>query len=1114
MAKRFRQNTLDVFLKKKPKLKDQEDGYENKEESNREEDRDQETEESNREEDRDQNKMEESNSEKDRDQETEESNREDDRDQETEESNREEDRDQETEESNREEDRDQNKMEESNSEKDRDQETEESNREDDRDQETEESNREEDRDQNKMEESNSEKDRDQETEESNREDDRDQETEESNREEDRDQNKMEESNSEKDRDQETEESNREDDRDQNKMEESNSEKDRDQETEESNREDDRDQNKMEESNREEDRDQETEESNREDDRDQNKMEESNREEDRDQNKMEESNSENDRDQETEESNREEDRDQETEEEDREQRNLDEDDISDEQGSENTDEGTLHPFDPVRMKKKINKGESLSDGDKTCLLQNRWIPPEQHSYPYRKFGAKQLKYNVQWEKKYEWLRYSPFEDSAYCAHCLSFNKLKGSNFSFLTKGFIDWKNAVGEKRGIIPRHSLTEGHRKSTEKAENFLSVVQKKRKDISSIISQKYEEKVIANRNSLLSIIDIIVCLGQRNVAFRGSWEGDSENGNFNHFVNWKAQFDVALKQHMQTAPKNAIYLSPAIQNELIECCAEEIRGTLINRIQAAQYFTVLADESMDISGTEQMSLCVRYVNEEEENLEIKEDFLGFCPLPKQDAATITSAILNQLTKWGLHTTFLRGQGYDGASTMSGKVSGVQKRVKELYPRAMYTHCRSHALNLVVVHGCSDLPLVRNTMSIVEKIAVFFSATGARKDALRAESRREGQPKTAGIPLMSDTRWGSRANTLSTFVEQFTAIHSVLETMEAEVTTTSGKASTLRHSIGTFETIITAVIANKVLGYMLPLTKKLQSTNLDIITAYEEARNVRQVIAKQRNEQGFSPCFQKATALANSVDVVPTKRRITVKQNYRANISTESVEDHYRVNLFYPFIDHITSELDERFSESNEPALLAAYLVPKSLKKLTEEREQRMVKWYHEDLPYPNTVEQEIECWRHKFHSEDGVLPASALETLKTTQMSFFPNIQCMLKIFLTLPVTTCECERSFSAMRRLKTWLRSSMSSERLTGLALMHVHQKVKLDKERVLRRWDASGHRRIQLAFNGKVMHVVKSIVIQQSFAFALIINSLSEVWICLFLFCHFSEPRNEE
>ncbi|KAK0135490.1 repressor of the inhibitor of the protein kinase [Merluccius polli] len=217
---------------------------------------------------------------------------------------------------------------------------------------------------------------------------------------------------------------------------------------------------------------------------------------------------------------------------------------------------------------------------------------------------------------------------------------------------------------------------------------------------------------------------------------------------------------------------------------------------------------------------------------------------------------------------------------------------------------------------------------------------------------------------------------------------------------------------------------------MRPLTKQLQATNLDIITVYEEARN--------------------ATALANSVDVVPAKQRISVKQNYRPNVPTESLEDHYMVNVFYPFIDHITSELDARFSQRNEPAMLAAYLVPKALKKLTEERVVELVEWYREDLPDPDTVEREIECWRHKFHSEDESLPKSALETLQATQMAFFPNIKCMLKMFLTLPVTFA-CERSFSAMRRRKTWLRASMS----TGLALMHVHWKLKIDKERVLRR-----------------------------------------------------------
>lgn len=184
-------------------------------------------------------------------------------------------------------------------------------------------------------------------------------------------------------------------------------------------------------------------------------------------------------------------------------------------------------------------------------------------------------------------------------------------------------------------------------------------------------------------------------------------------------------------------------------------------------------------------------------------------------------------------------------------------------------------------------------------------------------------------------------------------------------------------------------MTNNVVGYMQPITKQLQATNLDIITAYEEKRNVREVTAKQRCERGFSACFRKATARANSVDVVPSKRRISVKQNYRPNVPTESV-----VNVFYPFIDHITSELDARFSQRNEPAMLAACLVPKALKQLTAEREEELVEWYREDLPDPGRVEQGIERWRHKFHSEDESLPTSALETLQATQIAFSPNIK------------------------------------------------------------------------------------------------------------------------
>lgn len=49
--------------------------------------------------------------------------------------------------------------------------------------------------------------------------------------------------------------------------------------------------------------------------------------------------------------------------------------------------------------------------------------------------------------------------------------------------------------------------------------------------------------------------------------------------------------------------------------------------------------------------------------------------------------------------------------------------------------------------------------------------------------------------------------------------------------------------------------------------------------------------------------------MANSVNVVPAKRRVCLNQNYRANVASETVEDHYRINLFYPFVDHITTSL-------------------------------------------------------------------------------------------------------------------------------------------------------------------------------------------------------------
>ena len=62
--------------------------------------------------------------------------------------------------------------------------------------------------------------------------------------------------------------------------------------------------------------------------------------------------------------------------------------------------------------------------------------------------------------------------------------------------------------------------------------------------------------------------------------------------------------------------------------------------------------------------------------------------------------------------------------------------------------------------------------------------------------------------------------------------------------------------------------------------------------------------------------------------------------------------------------------------------------------------------------------------------------PAKAL---KMASEAMFPNVHQFLRLICIIPVSSCECEHSVSVLSRLKTYLKSSMSQERLSGLALM---------------------------------------------------------------------------
>ena len=86
-----------------------------------------------------------------------------------------------------------------------------------------------------------------------------------------------------------------------------------------------------------------------------------------------------------------------------------------------------------------------------------------------------------------------------------------------------------------------------------------------------------------------------------------------------------------------------------------------------------------------------------------------------------------------------------------------------------------------------------------------------------------------------------------------------------------------------------------------------------------------------------------------------------------------------------------------------------------------------------------------------KYPLQTMCLPDNMSSTIKRIPFNSFNNIKVSLRIIGTSLVTTCTCEWSFSAMRRLKTYTKTTMVSERLYGIALMHVHQEIGPDIEK---------------------------------------------------------------
>ena len=182
-------------------------------------------------------------------------------------------------------------------------------------------------------------------------------------------------------------------------------------------------------------------------------------------------------------------------------------------------------------------------------------------------------------------------------------------------------------------------------------------------------------------------------------------------------------------------------------------------------------------------------------------------------------------------------------------------------------------------------------------------------------------------------------------------------------------------------------------------------------------------------------------------------------QGNHNNIPSESVSDYFKKVVTIPLLDHLTVEIERRFDHGSISVYSGLVIIPSKMVSLVyknvnwREKFSLFADLFKDGFPCPKALEAELDLWETYWLKSEDCLPDNISSTLKCIPFNGFNNIKVSLRILGTSPVRTCTCERSFSAMRRLKTYTRSTMVSERLNGIALMHVHQEIVPDIEKVI-------------------------------------------------------------
>ncbi|KAK1372758.1 Zinc finger MYM-type protein 1-like protein [Heracleum sosnowskyi] len=267
-----------------------------------------------------------------------------------------------------------------------------------------------------------------------------------------------------------------------------------------------------------------------------------------------------------------------------------------------------PIDPAKRKSIYDSHVNDREKIRRFYLQKGPCQPK-IEFPRRIFGEKKRRFVVTWYKEHPgWLEYSVSEHSVYFLCCYLFKPERGGQSGgdvFVTEGFTNWKEALRKFREHVG--DVNSVHNKCVKACQDLMHQNQ----HIELALSNQTIQTRLDYRTRLIATIDVVrLCLSQA-LAFRGHDESEESNkkGNFLTFLQFLADHNEEIKRVvLDKAPENNKLTSPDIQKDVVKAMDVETTKIILSEL-GGDLFSILVDESRDISVKEQMIVLLRYVD-------------------------------------------------------------------------------------------------------------------------------------------------------------------------------------------------------------------------------------------------------------------------------------------------------------------------------------------------------------------------------------------------------------------------------------------------------------------------------------------------------------------------